>query len=215
MPICSALMPRSDRRSRRRLVRSAPIGPEHPESGTDRAAPFGHGHFGHTCIGRSVGATPQHLVDLVGGTREHSLDAAVARIAHAAVEPQRPRGLLGPGAVIDALHPPLDFHSDSLVGGLGHAHANSRITASTLRRSPGLASTLDTLPSRSAFSTFSIFIASTPQSASPALTSSDTTMPGSGQSRNFEVSAFSLTGIRAASSVSRSVTASTETSTPS
>src|SRR5262245_14292265 len=214
-------MRRFDPRSRRRFSRSAPIGPEHSESGADRAALFDDGHLGHARIGRPVGGTPQHLIHLVGRPGEHRLDAAVARVAHGPIEAKRPRGLLGPSAVVDALHPPLDPHSDSLVGGLGHAHANSRITASTLRLSPGLARTFDTLPSRSAFSTFSIFIASTMHSASPArtscpsLTANDTTMPGIGQSRNFEVSAFSFTGISAASSASRSVSTLTGTSTPS
>ena len=51
------------------------------------------------------------------------------------------------------------------------AHSNSRMTSSTARLSPGLARILAMRPSRSARSTFSIFIASTIASASPALTS--------------------------------------------
>ena len=58
---------------------------------------------------RSAAASPRPPV---GGTREHRLDAAVARIAHRAVEAERARGLVGPGAVIDALHPALDLDSD-------------------------------------------------------------------------------------------------------
>ena len=49
--------------------------------------------------------------------------------------------------------------------------ANSRITASTARLSPALAATFLTLPSRSARRMFSIFMASTTASASPAFTS--------------------------------------------
>src|SRR6476660_3236765 len=209
------------RNSRRRSAPSAPIPSDDAKAGADRAALFDHRHLGHLRIRRTFGAKPQHLFDLGGRAREHRLDAAVARVAHRAVETKRAGGVIRPGAIIDALHASFDSDTHGSGVGLGHAHANSRITASTLRLSPGLASTLDTLPSRSAFSTFSIFIASTTQSASPALTScpsltaSDTTMPGIGQSKSFEVSAFSFTSISAASSASRSVSTLTGTSTPS
>src|SRR4029077_5618592 len=169
----------------------------------------------------AFGAKLEHFLHLLGWPGKHRLDAAVIGVAHCAGKSKPARGRVRPGTEIDALHAPLDLYTHGSFGGLGHAHANSRITASTLRLSPGLANTLETLPSRSAFSTFSIFIASTTQSASPARTScptstaSDTTMPGIGQSRNFEVSVFSFTGISAASSASRSVSTRSETSTPS
>ena len=64
--------------------------------------------------------------------------------------------------------------------------ANSKMTASTARLSPGLALIFLTVPSISARRTFSIFIASTTATVSPALTSCpsltaiDTTRPGIG-----------------------------------
>src|SRR5262249_30891351 len=54
---------------------------------------------------------------------------------------------------------------------LAARQANSMITASTARLSPGLALIALMTPSRSARSTFSIFMASTTASVSPALTS--------------------------------------------
>ena len=62
------------------------------------------------------------------------------------------------------------------------------------------------VPSRSAVSTFSIFIASTTASVSPALTSwpsatlTETTRPGIGQSSILDVSAATFLGMSAASS---------------
>ena len=61
---------------------------------------------------------------------------------------------------------------------------------------------LDGTVARVARSTFSIFIASTTASASPALmswpslTAIEDSRPGIGDSRNFEVSGAALTGIR-------------------
>src|SRR6202042_3963914 len=91
------------------------------------------------------------------------------------------------------------------------AHANSMITASTASESPSLHRIAFTLASRSAKSTFSIFIASTMQSCSPALTSCPTltaivlTRPGIGQSRKREPSAPLCSIISAASCASRRV----------
>src|SRR5262245_33125512 len=90
-------------------------------------------------------------------------------------------------------------------------YVNSRITASTARLSPFLAWIFFTTPSRSARSTFSIFIASTTASVSPALTSwpsataIETTSPGIGQRRDLPLSAVRLAGIRRAAAASRSV----------
>ncbi len=61
---------------------------------------------------RPVGAAPQHVFDLRGGPGEYRLDAAVARIAHPAIEPERLRGVMGPGAIIDALHAAFDLDRD-------------------------------------------------------------------------------------------------------
>ena len=75
------------------------------------------------------------------------------------------------------------------------------MTASTARLSPGLAFSLETVRSRSARSTFSIFIASTTASVSPALTSCpsatemETTRPGIGHRSSFDVSGGSFTGV--------------------
>src|SRR5208337_4293650 len=91
------------------------------------------------------------------------------------------------------------------------AHANSMIAASTASESPSLHRIALTVASRSALSTFSIFIASTMQSCSPALTSCPTltaialTRPGIGQSRVFEPSTPFRSIISAASCASRRV----------
>ncbi len=87
------------------LGRSAPIGSKHPKSRADRSAFLGHGHFGHACIGRSVGATPQHLIDLVGGP-ENTASTLPSLALRTLPRARAPARLLGPGAVIDALHPP-------------------------------------------------------------------------------------------------------------
>ncbi len=77
------------------------------------------------------------------------------------------------------------------------------------RLSPFAALIFFTVPSRSAFSTFSIFIASTTASISPActcwpsVTLIDTTRPGIGQISIFDVSGGFLTGINAASAAMR------------
>ena len=79
--------------------------------------------------------------------------------------------------------------------------ANSKMTASTARLSPGLALIFLTVPSISARSTFSIFIASTTATVSPALTSwpsltaIETTSPGIGHTTCLPVSPAFLTGI--------------------
>src|SRR5262245_1426825 len=112
---------------------------------------------------RSVPAELHHPVYSFRRPREHRLDIPVVQVAHSAIEPERLRRLVGPGAEIDALHPAFDLHRHSFCAVVGH-HLNSRITASTLRLSPGLALILATVASRSAFSTFSIFMASTTQS---------------------------------------------------
>src|SRR5947209_16876591 len=94
---------------------------------------------------------------------------------------------------------------------LEHAHANSMIGASTASESPSFARILAIFTSRSARSTFSIFIASTTQSGSPALTSWPCfteiafTRPGMGQSRALVEAPTFLSGISAASSASRRV----------
>src|SRR5262249_20097325 len=90
-------------------------------------------------------------------------------------------------------------------------HANSMITASTARLSPGLALITLTTPSRSARKTFSIFMASTTASVSPALTSCpslteiETTRPGIGQRTALPESATFFAGISRAAAASRSV----------
>src|SRR5947199_5301435 len=89
---------------------------------------------------------------------------------------------------------------------LKHAHANSMIGASTASESPSLARIFAIFTSRSARSTFSIFIASTIQSASPTLTSWPSfteiafTRPGIGQSSAFVDAPTFLSGMSAASS---------------
>src|SRR5690349_5246469 len=99
------------------------------------------------------------------------LDITVAQIAHPAAQAQAPRLALGPQAIAHALNAAGD---DEMGGDDGHravAQLNSRMTWSTARLSPALARTALILPSRSARSTFSIFIASTTASSSPAFTS--------------------------------------------
>ena len=123
---------------------------------------------------------------------------------------------------IRALQHALDELEPLLAGGLREIggereivhcrhQANSMMVASTARLSPSLAWILEMVPSRSARSTFSIFMASTMQSGSPALTSCPTetliafTSPGIGHRSCLPVSASSRSGIRAASSASRLV----------
>src|SRR5205085_5466553 len=90
----------------------------------------------------------------------------------------------------------------------GPAQANSNITASTARLSPGLALMVLTTPSRSARKTFSIFIASTTASASPALTSWPSTTAiastrsGIAQRNALPLSAALFAGIRRAPAAS-------------
>ena len=85
------------------------------------------------------------------------------------------------------------------------------MTASTARLSPSLAMMALTVASRSARNTFSIFIASTTASGSPALTSCPTTTamertsPGIGHNSAFDVSAAFFANISAASCASRFV----------
>src|SRR5579871_2320736 len=95
--------------------------------------------------------------------------------------------------------------------GIRLGQANSRITASTARLSPFLAKTALMVPSRSARSTFSIFMASTTASVSPALTSwpgateIETTRPGIGHRTFLPVSTATLAGINRAAADSLSV----------
>src|SRR5258708_23295784 len=125
------------------------------------------------------------------------LDAGGGQIGDPAGEGPAPRLALGPEGKSHALDAAGD---DDAGGGDGHraAQANSRMTWSTARLSPVLARTVLTLPSRSARSTFSIFIASTTASSSPALTScpsptaSETRSPGIGDSRKRDRSGGSL-----------------------
>src|SRR5262249_54983859 len=90
-------------------------------------------------------------------------------------------------------------------------YANSMITASTAMLSPGRTLIDFTTPSRSARSTFSIFMASTMASVSPALTSWPSataitrTTPGIGQRSALPLSPALLAGIRRAAAASRSV----------
>src|SRR5689334_4221958 len=90
-------------------------------------------------------------------------------------------------------------------------YANSMITASTARLSPGFTLIAFTTASRSARSTFSIFIASTTASVSPTLTSwpsftsIERTRPGIGQSSHLPVSGGFFKGIKRTAVASRSV----------
>src|SRR5438067_12314423 len=59
---------------------------------------------------RAVLAALQHLRNVVGGSGEQGLDAAVAAIAHPACQPQPAGDALGPVAVAHALHTALDAH---------------------------------------------------------------------------------------------------------
>ena len=109
-------MPRSALLSTRFSVqRSAPMCPDHFEAGRNRAAFFHHGHLGHARIRRPVGAQLQHLIDLVGRAREtaSTTPSLVLRTVPSRLE--RPRGLVGPGAIIDTMHPAFDLHRDGLV----------------------------------------------------------------------------------------------------
>src|SRR6516165_3141901 len=111
------------------------------------------------------------------------------------------------------IHPPRPAtrHAPASRADWSARHANSMITASTARLSPGLALIAFTTPSRSARKTFSIFIASTTASVSPALTSwpsltdIDTTRPGMGQRTALPESAAFFGGISRAAAASRSV----------
>ena len=100
------------------------------------------------------------------------------------------------------------------------AYANSNISASTASVAPAAAWIFFTVPSRSARSTFCIFIASTTASVSPDLTSCpsltaiDTTSPGIGHSSFLPVSAADVTGISRAAAASLSVKTLTATSKP-
>ena len=88
------------------------------------------------------------------------------------------------------------------------------------QRRAGRGVDLFTVPSRSARSTFCIFIASTTASVSPDLTSCpsltaiDTTSPGIGHSSFLPVSAADVTGISRAADASLSVKTLTGTSKP-
>ena len=102
----------------------------------------------------------------------------------------------------------------------GYLYANSNISASTASVAPAAAWIFFTVPSRSARSTFCIFIASTTASVSPDLTSCpsltaiDTTSPGIGHSSFLPVSAADVTGISRAAAASLSVKTLTGTSKP-
>ena len=108
-----------------------------------------------------------HRHDDVRIARKYRLDAAVAAIPDPALQVPRSRLIGSPGAITDALHPPDNRHMFYRV----KTQANSRIIASTASVAPALAWIFFTVPSRSARSTFCIFIASTTASVSPALTS--------------------------------------------
>src|SRR5439155_21975598 len=150
------------------------------------------------------------------------LDAAVGAVAHPAAQAEPARPAHHPGAVADPLYPAGDAQPHAPHGQLPRElpYSNSRITWSTARLSPGLARSLATRPSRSARSTFSIFIASTTTSGSPALTSwpSPTTTavnrPGIGDSTWREVSAAIFAGIIAASSAARGASTRARRITP-
>src|SRR5829696_1755600 len=150
--------------------------------------------------GRTAAAGIDHLAHRVVVADDQHLDRAIDAVAHPAGQAKVVRGRDRPVAVAHALHPA----GDREAGLQCHRfQVNSMIFWSTRRLSPALACRVLTVPSCTARSTFSIFIASTTASASPALiswpslTATDASRPGMGDSRNFEVSGAALTGIRA------------------
>src|SRR5690349_12594985 len=145
---------------------------------------------------RRAGRGGRHIVDGRGARQE--------------IEARR-GGLAGGKQQGKRQHRPAPGRAQSVLGGARHGHSNSMMTASTARLSPLRAWIALTLPSRSARRTFSIFIASTMASGSPALTSwptstaIDTISPGIGQSSLRAASDRTRSGIRRASSASRPV----------
>src|SRR4029077_6708554 len=99
--------------------------------------------------------------------RQH-LDATIYTVAQPAAQPEAPRCARRPNPVADTLHLAGDPQAHGLVR---RHHSNSRMTWSTATLSPGLARIRAMRPSRSARNMFSIFIASTTASGSPAFTS--------------------------------------------
>src|SRR5688572_24860326 len=156
---------------------------------------------------RPMVADADHIIDLVGRAGEHRFDIAVAPVAHPAVEAAGLRLLRGPGTEPDTLDGAGDQHVNGLA--VGHGYANSTITWSTERLSPALACSFATLPSRSARSMFSIFIASTTASSCPALmswpsfTEICTSNPGIGDSRYFDMSGGVFSSMWPASAAAR------------
>src|SRR5262245_51785102 len=150
---------------------------------------------------RAAAAGFDHAADRAIVADDHRLDRAVDAIAHPAAQPQALGHLHHPVAVAHAL----DAARDGEAGLQRHRgpQANSMIFWSTRRLSPALACSVFTVPSRMARSTFSIFMASTTASTSPALTScpsltaTEASRPGMGDSRNFDVSGAAFTGISA------------------
>src|SRR5262245_49820071 len=94
---------------RRAKATLAPLRLGYFESRCDRAAFLHHRHFGHVRVLRTVGATPQHVGDDFGRTREYGLHASVPHIADRAVKAEGARRLLGPRAEADTLHPAFDL----------------------------------------------------------------------------------------------------------
>src|ERR1700679_2045920 len=169
---------------------------------------------------RSLGADHEERLDRLGGARGQRLDSAVRAVAHPAVEAELPGFLDQEVAIAHSLHETLNAKAQRCDVRLILTHANSRITSSSAMLSPFWTLTFFTRPSRSATSTFSIFIASTTASGSPALTSwptatfTDTTRPGIGQSRNFDVSAATFFGIRPASAAAWGLRTETKACAP-
>src|SRR4029434_713323 len=83
----------------------------------------------------TIGATPQHVGDDRGGTRKHGFTRPVAHVADSAVESERARRLLGPGAEKDPLHPAFDLDGHGPpVSVLSHSAPASRVQLSCPRK---------------------------------------------------------------------------------
>ena len=124
--------------------------------------------------GRPLAAFFHHGLDILGLAAEEGFDAAVKTITHPSRKGVGARLFDRPSPIPHPLHPAFD--ADAEGDDIRHVSspnysANSMIFWSTIRLSPALEWTLPMVPSRSARRMFSIFIASTTQSTSPALIS--------------------------------------------
>src|SRR5262249_13153534 len=67
---------------------------------------------------RAALASCDHAIHCLAWSREHRLDRAITPITHPAVEPVEQCGVLGPGAIADALH--AAAHHDAANGQATH-----------------------------------------------------------------------------------------------